>query len=116
MFTYIKTMEREKKEISIGKQDKTRYEIFMKAKIKYGNIIEESNFHSCVVFVMRELNKSSVKYGFSKKSLCEEILVLLLQEIGCPELVVRIGLEVLSATIEQIYLQNYHRQGKCIIL
>jgi hypothetical protein len=108
-------MEKEKKEISLAKIDKLRFNLYMDCKIKYANLLDDSNFHACIVHLMRQINKSSLKYGFSKKTLAEEVLVLLLTDLGCPEMVARITTDVISETIEQIYLQGYHKKSKCII-
>jgi hypothetical protein len=109
-------VEKEKKEILLGKQDKIRYSVYMKCKVKFNNFVDDSNWHSCIVFVMREINKSGVKYGFTKKTLAVEILTLLLSDIGCPELLARASAEVVAEVIEAIYLQGYHKKSSCDIL
>jgi hypothetical protein len=110
------SLTKEKKERPVSEQDKARYKIYIQVKCKYQNFIDESNFHSSIVFVMRELNKTKF-FGFTKKALAIEIMTLILTDIAAPEIVARGGSELVAEIVEAIYLQGYHRKnGSCNIM
>ena len=94
----------------VTKQDKIVHQIYVKAKCKALNELTLENFHMVLTFVMRQVGKK-IKYGFTKKKLVITIMLLLLGEIGIPELVAMYAVEGIAMIIEHIYNHGYHRIG-----
>lgn len=106
--------------VIITKHSKIIHRIYTKThtfiRSAYG-LLNESNYTIILVQVMRELNKHNI-YGWEKKKLCLEIMILLLDAIGCPD-ASKFTAEITLNLIENIYTHNIHRykhQSNCIIL
>jgi hypothetical protein len=93
----------------------TKMNVFIKSA--YG-LLNESNYTLILTQVMRQLNKYNL-YGWEKKKLAIEIMILLLDAVGCPDAISRFTAELTVTLIEGIYQHNMHRykhERKCIIL
>lgn len=107
--------------VIITKNQKILHKIYTKTltyiKSAYG-MLSEANYSLIVTRVMRELNKETL-YGFEKRRLCLEIMILLLDICGCPDTISKFTAEATLTIIESIYNANMHRyktERKCIIL
>jgi hypothetical protein len=108
--------------IIITKHSKIIHKIYTKThtfiKSAYG-LLNESNYTIILTQVMRQLNKHSSLYGWEKRKICIEIMILLLDAVGCPDAVSRFTAEATVLLIENIYTHSMHRykqEKKCIIL
>ena len=77
------------------------------------------NMNFTIQIVMRELNKAGGLYGFEKKEICLQVLILLLDSIGLPHIISYYTAECIEELIETIYKSGFHRFKKirkCIIV
>lgn len=108
--------------VIVTKHSKVIHKIYIKCisfiKTTHG-MLNEGNFTLILTQVMRNLNKHNL-YGFEKKKLAVEIMILLLDSVGCPDTVSRFTVEMIVDLIEMIYTYNMHRykheSRSCIIL
>jgi len=107
--------------IIITKHSKIIHSIYSKCntfiKSTHG-VLNESNYTLILTHVMRNLNKHNL-YGWEKKKLAVEIMILLLDALGSPDCVSRFTVEVTADLIEMIYTYSIHRykhNKKCVIL
>ena len=111
--------EHDKKAI-FNRNSKILHKIYIKLTtyIKTTNkTLDHDNFNFVVQIVMRELNKNKL-YGFEKKELCTQIIILLLDSLGLPHIINYYTVEAIGEAIEYIYNHNFHRFKKnksCII-
>ena len=107
----------DKVEISLSKKDKISYAIYMKLKVFALNNINLDNTLVIISKIMKELNHHNVQ-GESKKQLCIQITILLINDFGEPWMQETFNEEMIGNIIENIYRSNLHRgKGKsnCVI-
>ncbi len=107
--------------VIITKHSKIIHKIYSKMhtfiKSAYG-LLNESNYTIILIEVMKELNKHNL-YGWEKKKLAIEIMILLLDVVGCPDAISKFTAETTIGLIENIYTHNIHRykqEKKCIVM
>ena len=96
-------------EIPPAKREKILHAIYMKAKLFTRNEIDFSNIYDTIVLVMREINKSDIKSGITKKRLALSLIMLLLGDFGVPILVGIYCVVTVGTLIEKVYLAKHHR-------
>jgi hypothetical protein len=106
------------------KLDKRKYEIYMKIRVMCSGVIDVTNLQTVIITVMRELNKHISLAGFMKKEAAIQIIALILEDFGTPEIQAQTDAQIIESMIEQIYALGYHRfsttklkaDGKCALL
>lgn len=107
--------------VILHKNTKVIHKVFSKMKtliLATQGLIDEHNVGLILTQVMRELNKYSL-FGFEKKRLTIEIMILLLDATGSPHAINKFTVEMLVELIELVYCHGMHRYkntGKCVIL
>jgi hypothetical protein len=107
--------------VIIHKNTKVIHKVFSKMKtliLTTQGLIDEHNVGLILTQVMRELNKHDL-FGFEKKRLAIEIMILLLDATGSPHVINKFTIEMLVELIELVYCHGMHRYkktGKCLIL
>lgn len=107
--------------VVITKHSKIIHKIFTKMSTLIKSVyatLNETNYSLILTKTMRELNKESL-FGFQKRDIAVCIMVLLLDSLGCPDVISRFTAEVTMDLIENIYTHNMHRfkhEKRCVIL
>ena len=108
----------------IQKNIKTVHKIYSKLRTDIKTTQRElshSNFQAYLIMCMREVAKYRL-FGFEKKTICVEILSLLLLELGLPPVVAHYTAEVISDQVEHAYeigMYRYKRRKpgrRCFIM
>lgn len=104
------------KKLKIINQIYNKLTIYIKATMEE---ITHNNAGFILQVIMRELNKQSGLYGFDKKDMAIFIMVLLLESLGCPEVIAYYVPMVIAEMIETIYINRMHKfkkTSKCFIM
>src|SRR5438105_276135 len=76
-------IKKQQEKVSQGKQNKIMCAAFHNAKVIIEHELGLNNIHSCVILLMKSLNKTPL-FGWKKKEMIITIVLMLLDDFGVP--------------------------------